>query len=286
MTTGNEDKAMPGAEGQSSELGRKRGRKKKIAIQIVLFAVVAGLIAVTLIYLRRPRANDSAQLSSNPETFQPDRNYAQSGDLPLLTSAIMAGTEQFWTREFDKAGKKYRPPTAVLFNGTFSPVCGYTKEVSGSFYCPKEERIYVDLSVTRELFNRGGMDGNFAQAYILTHLVGHHIQKLLSTTETSPVDDGQLKDSDSGLELQAELCSGIMFAHYQKLKGQFEEKEIEKWLTTASDIAGNLCKQTQNCLAPHPFTHANLQQRYERFGLGLKMSDSERTDFLKGKPGF
>jgi uncharacterized protein len=264
------------------ELNEVSSKPKIKRTTLVLFAIVIGIIALAAIFVTRTFRTPPS--SSNSQAFQPDRNYSQGGDFSLLNSAILAGTEEFWTREFNKSGQKYRPPTVVLFNGTISSVCGFVKNASGSFYCPKDERIYIDLTVTRELINRLGMDGNFAQAYVLTHLVGHHIQKLLGGTEATPGLNADAKEFNSSntVGLQADLYSGIMFAHYQQLRA-FGEQDIEKWLTTVSETSGSLCK-TQECVVPDPFTHGSIQQRLEWFNRGLKMSSSEKTDFLKEKP--
>jgi uncharacterized protein len=192
---------------------------------------------------------------------------------------VLGDTEDVWTDLFRKMGREYRPPTLVLFNGEVSSACGTASAMVGPFYCPVDQKLYIDLSFYDDLRERFGAPGDFAQAYVIAHEVGHHVQHLLGTM--SQVQDRQegadrttANDLSVRLELQADFLAGVWAHHAQKSRQILESGDIEEGLRAAAAIGDDrLQMQSRGRVVPDSFTHGSSAQRVKWFRKGLETGD-------------
>ena len=196
----------------------------------------------------------------------------QSAD---FVSVVLADTEDTWTAIFAKQGKVYTDPKLVLFSGGVDSACGYAETAVGPFYCPVDEKVYIDLDFYRELKDQYGAPGDFAQAYVIAHEVGHHVQNLLGTT--ARVEDIQARSNDVTanrysvmLELQADCFAGVWAKQTDNTQHFLEAGDIEEALNAASKIGDDaLQQQAQGYVIPDSFTHGTSAQRMRWFNAGF-----------------
>lgn len=198
---------------------------------------------------------------------------------------VLSDTEAVWSKVFAQTGNRYPPPTLVLYRGSAISGCGAASARMGPFYCPEDQKVYVDLGFFTDLKEQHGAGGDFAQAYVLAHEVGHHIQNLEGTLEQVQLAKQQvLGDAKKNklqvlLELQADCYAGIWANHAHKQFDIIEEGDIEEALVAAASIGDDrLQKQAQGFAIPHTFTHGSSKQRVEWFARGVKngrLSDCE-----------
>lgn len=188
---------------------------------------------------------------------------------------VLADTEDVWTEQFAQMGKRYRKPTLVLFTGAVQSACGFASAATGPFYCPADEKIYVDLSFFDELQNRFGAKGDFARAYVIAHEIGHHVQKQLGYTDRVHAmrrrqSEEAANEQSVRLELQADFLAGLWAHHAQQMKQILEPGDIEEALTAANAIGDDrLQKQSQGYVVPDSFTHGTSEQRVRWFKKGF-----------------
>lgn len=196
-----------------------------------------------------------------------------------FVTVILADTEDVWTDIFQQMGRQYRAPKLVLFSGQVRSACGLSDAAVGPFYCPADEKVYIDLSFYDELKNRFRAPGDFAQAYVLAHEVGHHVQKLLGTSDKVSTLRGQVSKADYNdlsvrLELQADFYAGVWAHHAQKARQLLEEGDIEEGLRAATAIGDDrLQMEARGYVVPDSFTHGTSAQRVRWFRKGLKTGD-------------
>jgi len=193
-----------------------------------------------------------------------------------FVSVVLAQTEDVWHKNFAKHGVNYEEPKLVLFRGSVNSGCGYATKQTGPFYCPSDKKIYLDMSFFDELKNRHNAPGDFAQAYVIAHEVGHHVQNLVGTLNKSH----KLKQTSSKkvanavqvkVELQADCYAGIWAYN---TKAVIEEGDIQEALNAASAIGDDtLQKQAQGYVVPDAFTHGSANDRMKWFSLGYKDGD-------------
>lgn len=193
---------------------------------------------------------------------------------------VLADTEDVWSAIFRQAGAKYKPPVMVLYRGSTRSGCGYAQAQMGPFYCPNDQKVYIDLGFFDELRKRFGATGDFAQAYVLAHEVGHHIQNLEGTLQKVEMAKqrsyGEKRQNalQVRVELQADCYAGVWAHHAQKMKGILERGDIDEALGAASAIGDDrIQKQTTGYVMPDSFTHGTSKQRMEWFYKGLKTGD-------------
>jgi hypothetical protein len=197
---------------------------------------------------------------------------------------VLESTEIVWNKEFQSSGQDYKEPVLVLFTGQVQSACGSASSATGPFYCPADEKVYIDLSFYDDLKNRFGAAGDFAQAYVIAHEVGHHIQNLMGTSEKVQRMREQLSETEYNklsvkLELQADFYAGVWAHHAQKMKGVIEEGDIEEALTAANAIGDDrLQKQAQGEIVPDAFTHGTSAQRMKWFKKGYDSGDVNDGD--------
>ena len=195
-----------------------------------------------------------------------------------FSARVLGDTEDVWTAIFKQSGQRYEPPKLVLFRGMTRSACGRANAAVGPFYCPADRDLYLDTSFFNELKSRFGAPGEFAQAYVIAHEVGHHVQNLLGTMRQF---DAQMQRSDERsanalsvrLELQADCYAGV-WGFYSQKRNIIDAKDIESGLRTAAAVVDDqIQKRTTGYVAPESFTHGSAEQRARWFRTGLQSGD-------------
>jgi uncharacterized protein len=213
---------------------------------------------------------------------------APDDELGQFVRVVLGTTEDAWNEIFRQQGSRYREPTLVLFNGQVSSACGRATASVGPFYCSGDERLYIDLSFYRELKERFRAPGDFAQAYVIAHEVGHHIQHLTGAMQKVGAAQRRMSEAEANrlsvrLELQADCYSGI-WARYADQRGVVEPGDIEEALQAASAIGDDrLQKQAQGYVVPDSFTHGTSEQRARWFRAGYESGDVRRCDTFSAR---
>jgi predicted metalloprotease len=207
----------------------------------------------------------------------------QQDELKQFVSVVLASTEDVWTDIFRESSRQYRKPTLVLFTDQARSACGLAGAAVGPFYCPGDEKLYLDLSFFDELRTRFRAPGDFAEAYVIAHEVGHHVQRLLGTMDKLDSLRDRLSQEEANqvsvrLELQADFLAGV-WAHYAQKKGILEQGDIEEALGAASAVGDDrLQRETQGYVVPDSFTHGTSEQRIRWFRKGLDTGDIRQGD--------
>ncbi|MGM3389247.1 neutral zinc metallopeptidase [Stutzerimonas stutzeri] len=226
-----------------------------------------------------------ASQSSAPTTQQSDT--PTRGDDPQVdfVQAILGDTEDTWRALFEQGGERYRDPTLVLFRGGVNSACGFANAAVGPFYCPGDQRVYLDLQFFDEMTARFQASGDFAQAYVIAHEVGHHVQTLLGVSQQIQAarQRGEQMEGDNGLlvrqELQADCLAGVWAHHAQQRHDWLEEGDLEEALNAANAIGDdNLQRQSQGRVVPDAFTHGTSAQRVRWFRSGFDSGEPGRCD--------
>jgi predicted metalloprotease len=224
------------------------------------------------------------------ETGAPAPSSAEQSELKRFVSVVLADTEDVWHAQFRKHGLNYREPQLVLFSGRVQSACGLAGAAVGPFYCPPDEHVYIDLQFFEEMRARFQAPGDFAQAYVIAHEVGHHVQKLLGYTDRVHKQRQRLSERDANrlsvrLELQADFLAGVWAHHAQKTKQILEPGDVEEALRAANAIGDDrLQRQARGTVVPDSFTHGTSAQRVKWFRLGFESGDFKRRDELFALP--
>ena len=201
-----------------------------------------------------------------------------------FVSTVLADTEDVWKEQFAKAGSTYREPRLVLFRGATSTACGQGQAAMGPFYCPGDQRVYIDLSFYQTLKNKLGAPGEFAQAYVIAHEVGHHVQNLLGIT--GRVDQLRARGGERQanalsvrVELQADCLAGVWANHANAARHIIEDGDIASAMNAAAQIGDDaLQKRSQGYVVPESFTHGTSAQRQHWFNAGLQSGEVKACD--------
>lgn len=219
---------------------------------------------------------DVMGLSSSAQTQRPTQTLSpQDQELTEFVAVVLADTEDTWRTQFQKMGKVYQEPTLVLFKNRVTSACGLGQAAMGPFYCPGDNKLYIDLSFYQEMKTKMGAPGDFAQAYVIAHEVGHHVQTLLGIS--NKVRQAQQKKSPTEantlsvkLELQADCFAGIWGHFADRERSMLQEGDIEEALTAAAAIGDDhLQQQANGTVRPESFTHGTSKQRVEWFNRGF-----------------
>ncbi len=249
-------------------------------IGIVIIALIAMFFGVdprVILQGAGPAAPPSVQQRPGPA---PSPNDAAS----QFVSKVLASTEDVWTEIFAKNGMTYRQPKLVLFDGAVQSACGFAQSAVGPFYCPADQRVYIDLSFYRDLATRFRAPGDFAQAYVLAHEVGHHVQNLLGIAEKvhglqRRVNERQANDLSVRMELQADCLAGVWAARANARARILEPGDVEEGIAAASAVGDDRIQMaTRGYVAPDSFTHGSAQQRVRWFRRGLESGDLAQCD--------
>lgn len=208
---------------------------------------------------------------------------AEDRELSEFVSVVLRDTEEVWEEVLAEEGVEYREPTLVLFSGSVDSACGIAGSAMGPFYCPADEKVYIDLAFYGELKNRFKAPGDFAMAYVVAHEVGHHVQNILGITDQvhglrNKVSQKEYNEYSVRLELQADYLAGV-FAHHVQNRGLLEEGDIEEALRAANAIGDDtLQRQSQGRVVPDSFTHGTSEQRQRWFYKGFKTGNLDNWD--------
>jgi predicted metalloprotease len=229
-------------------------------------------------------------LSQGSSTSVPDQRVPSGARAPesdertAFVSAVLGDTEDTWHALFKQMGRTYREPTLVLFSGAAQSACGFAEAAVGPFYCPGDQKVYLDLSFFDELHDRFGASGDFAQAYVIAHEVGHHVQNLLGVADQVQGVRQRAGEREANalsvmMELQADCFAGVWGYHADKNRHLLEAGDIEEGLNAAAAIGDDrLQRQAQGYVVPESFTHGSSAQRVRWFQQGLDSGDPGRCD--------
>jgi len=196
-----------------------------------------------------------------------------------FVAVVLADTEDTWNAVFRQAGRDYQEPTLVLFSGAVKSACGFAQAAMGPFYCPADQKVYIDLSFYSDLQNRFQAPGDFAQAYVIAHEIGHHVQTLLGISEKVQRQKAQVGEVEANQlsvrqELQADCLAGIWAHHADRTRDLLEQGDIEEGLNAASAIGDDrLQRQSRGYITPESFTHGSSEQRVSWFKQGYATGD-------------
>jgi len=252
-----------------------------------------GIVTIAVVVIGMIFGVDLSQFAnlSSDTTSQSAADYKatpEEQELAEFSKVVLKETENTWVPLFEKNGKTYRYPKLVLFTSQVQSGCGAASANSGPFYCPADEKVYIDLSFFNELRTRFGASGDFAMAYVIAHEVGHHVQKLLGIDAMYEAKRDQLSEKEFNkltvrLELQADYYAGV-FAHYMKDWNLLEEGDLEEALNAASAIGDDrIQKQSQGYVTPDSFTHGTSAQRARWFKKGFDSGDMNGGDTFASK---
>ncbi len=246
-------------------------------------AIGGGVIGVIALIINLLMGGDPSQIpellpQQQSQPMSPGQSAADD-ERAAFVKTVLAETEDVWNNIFQKqANQDYPEPTLVLFRGVVQSGCGNASAASGPFYCPSDQKLYIDVSFYEELQSRFNAPGDFAMAYVVAHEVGHHVQQLLGTTEKMNRERERLSEVEYNklsvkLELQADFFAGV-WAHYANRAKILEQGDIEEALNAANAIGDDrLQKQAQGTVVPDAFTHGTSQQRMYWFKKGFETGD-------------
>jgi uncharacterized protein len=272
---------------RSTNVVDRRGRGVMVGGGIggVVLAIVALVFGVDL-----GDMGGGAAPPTDGSVTQPGALPAADDTLADMVRVVLADTEDTWNEIFAASGADYREPTLELFSSAAQSACGYAQAAVGPFYCPLDEKVYIDLSFYRDLRDRLGAPGDFAQAYVIAHEVGHHVQTLLGISERTQAARQRAGETEANAisvrqELQADCFAGI-WAHHARSSGnvQLEPGDLEEGMGAAAAVGDDrLQRQAQGTVVPESFTHGSSAQRVEWFQRGLQSGDVGACDtFAQG----
>lgn len=250
-----------------------------------------GIIIVIIYALMGGNPNDLLGATTSSVQTETVGNYEPSKEeekIADFVKVVLADTEVVWAEVFEKEGKEYKDPTLVLFTDSVSSACGTATSAVGPFYCPGDQKLYIDLSFYDELGKQYNAPGDFAMAYVVAHEVGHHVQTLLGTSQKVHAQNGKVSkkaynDLSVRLELQADYYAGV-FAHYVQDEGYLDEGDFKEAMTAAHAIGDDtLQKQAQGYAVPDSFTHGTSAQREKWLERGYKYGDLQHGDTFNTK---
>ena len=251
--------------------------------RILLVVGVVGYFGAKLLGI------DLLQVVANPQSavVAEQQLSAKDQELADFVSVVLADTESTWHQEFNKLGLTYQEPKLVLFRNAVSSACGYAQSAMGPFYCPGDNKLYIDLAFYEDMKNKLGAPGDFAQAYVIAHEVGHHVQTLLGTS--AKVTHAQQQSSKEQanqlsvkLELQADCYAGIWGHHADTERQMLDDGDIEEALNAASAIGDDkLQQQAGGSVRPESFTHGTSKQRVAWFKRGFEQGSVDACNTFK-----
>ncbi|HEY3167985.1 MAG TPA: neutral zinc metallopeptidase, partial [Candidatus Binatia bacterium] len=253
-------------------------------IVIVLIALFFGVDPSLLL-------QGNLQETNLPQTPSPQSQQSVGQDeMRQFVARVLGSTERTWSEIFRAAGRTYDKPTLVLFSDTVQSACGFAQAAAGPFYCGPDQKVYIDLSFYRDLRQRFQAPGDFAQAYVIAHEVGHHVQNLLGImTKVQSLQSRAGSKSEANalsvrLELQADCLAGIWASYANRERNILEQGDVEEGLNAASQIGDDrMQKRAQGYVVPEGFTHGSAEQRVRWFRRGIESADLKQCDtFSRG----
>jgi len=249
-------------------------------VVIVIVALLLGVDPRAL--LQQTTQNTAPAPSSHPVQSSP-----QEDKLKDFVSAVLGSTEDTWGEIFKQAGRSYTDPKLVLFRGAVQSACGFSRAAVGPFYCPGDQKVYIDLSFYDELRTRFHAPGDFAEAYVIAHEVGHHVQNLLGISEkVAHAQERGTREQANALsvrvELQADCLAGVWANHADAARHILEHGDIESGLNAAAQIGDDrLQMESRGYVSPESFTHGTSAQRVRWFKQGLETGRVKACDTFR-----
>ncbi|MFT5727593.1 MAG: putative metalloprotease [Desulforhopalus sp.] len=265
---------------RSSNVKDQRGRRvsggvKGGGIGIVLLALVGMYFGIDpSVILNSNLVGDQTPTQQTERVANPEEDR-----LADFISVVLADTEDTWEAIFREGGGQYEKPKLILFTGQVKSACGFAQSATGPFYCPADKNVYIDLGFYKELKNKLNAPGDFAQAYVVAHEIGHHVQNLLGVSgkvqsKRSSISETAYNKLSVKLELQADCFAGVWANHANRVRSILEPGDVEEALNAASMIGDDhLQKQSRGYVVPDSFTHGSSAQRVQWFRTGLQSGD-------------
>jgi predicted metalloprotease len=249
-------------------------------IVMVLIALYFGIDPTFLL-------QDSGPLGGGSSRQAPPAGGGAPDEMREFVAVVLGDTEETWHTIFQQAGRRYEEPKLILFSDQVRSACGLAGSAVGPFYCPGDHNLYIDLSFYRDLQNRFGAPGDFAQAYVIAHEVGHHVQTLLGIA--AEVDAARRRTGTREanalsvrMELQADCFAGVWAHHADRARSLLEAGDVEEGLNAAAAIGDDrLQRQAQGHVVPDSFTHGSSAQRVQWFRRGIEAGDVDACDTFK-----
>jgi predicted metalloprotease len=248
-------------------------------ILVVLYLVLGG----------DPQALFNAQQQAQVSQPAQVNTQAPRDDASKFVAVVLADTEDAWNDVFRQMGRKYEEPRLVLFTDLIQSGCGFARGATGPFYCPQDRQVYIDLGFFRQLQERLGAGGDFAEAYVIAHEVGHHVQKLLGITDRVDAARRRASESESNrlsvrLELQADFLAGVWARYADRVKHVVEAGDIEEAIRAANAVGDDrLQSRSRGYVVPDSFTHGTSEQRVRWFRRGYETGDVSQGDTFNAR---
>lgn len=265
---------------------RLPGRAAGGGIGILILIVIAILLGADPVKL----LNDITYTEVDPTSSYDSTPLSdEDRELADFVSVVLADTEDTWSELFVQYNGRYREPTLVLFSGAVDSACGFAQSAVGPFYCPADEKVYIDLSFYRDLKERFDAPGDFTQAYVIAHEVGHHVQNLLGISDQVQSAQRRLGGVEANRlsviqELQADCLAGVWAHNADRARDILEHGDIEEGLNAASSIGDDrLQMESRGRVTPDSFTHGSSRQRVAWFKRGLDSGDIESCNTFEAK---
>ncbi|WP_043338722.1 KPN_02809 family neutral zinc metallopeptidase [Belnapia moabensis] len=287
-----------GDERESGNIEDRRGGGGRGGLPIGVAGGGLGTIALVLVALFF--GVDPSVILSGGGGGQPDAPVArQEGSGPSevaddgqrrFVAQVLATTEDVWTEAFRRGGNTYQPPNLVLFSGTTQSGCGTAQTATGPFYCPLDQKVYLDTAFFREMERRLGAPGDFARAYVIAHEVGHHVQNQIGVLRRVDAERRGMGEAESNalqvrVELQADCFAGVWANRTQQMRQVLEQGDIEEGLNAAAAVGDDrLQRRSRGVVVPESFTHGSSAQRVQWFRRGLEAGDPRACDTFAGRP--
>jgi predicted metalloprotease len=248
-------------------------------ILVVLYLLLGGDPQALFDAQQQAQVSQSAQLD----------NQAPRDEASKFVAVVLADTEDAWKEVFRQMGREYQEPRLVLFTDMIQSGCGFASGATGPFYCPQDRRVYIDLGFFRQLQERLGAGGDFAEAYVIAHEVGHHVQKLLGITDRVEAARRRVGESEYNrlsvrLELQADFLAGVWARYADRVKHVVEAGDIEEAMGAASAVGDDrLQRRSRGYVVPDSFTHGSSEQRVRWFRRGYETGDLSQGDTFNAR---
>ena len=251
-----------------------------------------GTVILVVLYLALggdPQALFDAQQQAQVSQPAQVDSQAPRDEASKFVAVVLADTEDAWKDAFRKMGREYEEPRLLLFTDVIQSGCGFASGATGPFYCPQDRRVYIDLGFFRQLQERLGAGGDFAEAYVIAHEVGHHVQNLLGITDRVQAARGRVSQSEYNqlsvrLELQADFLAGVWARYTDRVKHVVEAGDIEEAMRAASAVGDDrLQSRSRGYVVPDSFTHGTSEQRVRWFRRGYETGDLRQGDTFNAR---
>lgn len=288
-----EDLRGEGSSGGGRGIGLPIGQGG-LGVGTIVVALVAsyvlGVNPLTVLSMLSGGGPVQTQSPSRPAQAPGGQVSGKDDPQKAFVATVLADTEDVWRAQFQQAGREYEDPRLVLFRGATQTACGQGESAMGPFYCPADHKVYIDLDFYDTLRDRLGAPGDFAQAYVIAHEVGHHVQNLLGTSAKMEQARGRVSQAQYNamsvrLELQADCFAGVWAHHAERSRQILEQGDIEEAMNAAAQIGDDtLQKKSQGRVVPESFTHGSSEQRVRWFKRGFESGDTAQCNTFTKQP--